>query len=317
MRESARTVAVRILQRQFSSRGTAVVPSRFGAFASLSRRERSLTLELVRGVARQLGLLDYYLGCLSRLPLARIDPVVRWILRLGLYQLEFLEIPARAAVHQSVELCRFFRHSSAGAFVNGVLRSFQKAKPELPRGDGLDALSIRWSHPKWLVRRYLQRFGLSAARDWLELNNQLPRPLLWINQRRIDQKDFLNRLEGEGIDYELDPRGPGCVRVATSFAVHELYRSGYCFFLDASSLEVALQAAQYCRGRAADLCAAPGNKSFVWASQTHPCANLVCADISYRRLREMRRRAQLFRFSELLLGGSRSDTTGPVFRTGF
>ena len=317
MRESARTVAVRILQRQFSATGTPVVPSRFTPFRKLSRRDRSLTLELVQGVARQLGLLDYYLGCLSRRPLVRIDPVVRWILRLGLYQLEFLQIPARAAVHQSVELCRFFRHSSAGAFTNGLLRSFQKARPKLPCGDSLEALSVRWSHPKWLVRRYLQRFGLSATRDWLERNNQLPQPILWINQRRVDLKVFLSLLESEGIDYESDPRSPSCIRVATSFAVHELYRSGYCFFLDPSSLEVALQAAQYSRGRAAELCAAPGNKSFVWANLTDPAVTLVCADISYRRLREMQGRAQLFQLSELALVGAdltqRAPFSGPVF----
>src|SRR5271169_5181464 len=132
--------------------------------------DAALATELAMGVLRWRGLLDFLIERLTKKPAARLDLAVALALRIGLYQLRFLQrIPASAAVNESVELVKRARKTSAATLVNAVLRRAANearvpAEKFVPRATPLvERLSILHSHPTWLVERWLARLGEAQA----------------------------------------------------------------------------------------------------------------------------------------------------------
>ncbi|MFB3068956.1 MAG: transcription antitermination factor NusB, partial [Acidobacteriota bacterium] len=237
-------------------------------FLNLDSRDRRLVVELVYGVLRNLRLLDHYLGKLSRTPLKKLDESVLWVLRLALYEIEFLRIPDHAAVHEAVGLCRKIGKTSAAGFVNAVLRSFLRESPTLPEGRSARALAVRFSHPEWLVKRYLTRYGVDQTEQLLRRNNEPPIPTLWVNIFKTDLQSLCRQLEEEQISYQVYPQLPNCITVRSAgFTQNRAYQEGLCFFMDVASQEVAYLTEVKNHQMLADLCCAPGGKAFLLVSQ--------------------------------------------------
>lgn len=317
MKRTARSVALRVLLG--SERGRRVsLETHFESsdFGSLRDRDRRLATELVYGVLRNRSLLDYQLDALLERPRTSLDPEVLQILRAGLFQLNYLRIPERAAVHESVRLCRELRKASAGPLVNAVLRRFLRDRPASPDADDTRSLSIRYSHPEWLVDRYLSRYGLHGTRTILERNNCPPPRHLWVNPFRTTREKFCRRLDREGVPFQRHPRLPHGVRVNSgSFVRHPLYRRGHCFLMSPASQEVA-QLGDLSRCRVlGDFCAAPGGKSFILQARKRSDARLISCDRSLPRLRQMRARAGLYRIPQLR--AVQGDLVHPPFRIPF
>lgn len=279
------------LDRLFESSGIRV----------LSGRDQRFCRELVYGVFRNLSLLDYLISKCSRRRLDKIDRIVLWILRVSIYQVEFLRVPDYASVHEAGILCRQFRKSSAHAFVNGILRSYLRKTPALPGDSSPNSLAIRYSHPEWLVKRYVTRYGLAQTEAILRLNNETPEPILWVNPFKTSLDRFQRQLAQEGIGCELLSDLPNAVRLdATGFTEHELYRQGHCFFMDAASQRIA-RLVDLSKGRLiGDLCAAPGGKSFLMAERLRRKGRIFCSDVSFERLSQARTRAEQYAIPGLL-----------------
>ena len=310
---SARSESVRILGRRFDSNVPLDLQFLSRPFLDLPPRDQSLCRQLVDGVLRNLSLIDEGLRVVTARPLKRIDSVVLWLLRLTVYQIRFLRVPDYAAVNEAVRLCRELHRSHARSFVNGVLRSYLRVLPEPPEGDSADALAVRFSHPRWLVSRMLNRHGAERCREVLLVNNSFAPSVVWVNPGKTTLDLFCRQLEAEEIVYEVLDFPPNCVRLqARGFVRHPLYRSGHCFFMDSSSQRVAWLADVVGRTAVADLCAAPGGKSFLTASRLGADASLVCCDVSLRRIREMRTRAEFLGISNLLLVQSDSAVAVPL-----
>ncbi len=315
MRGDARQLAVQFLDEVFSRPRHADSLSRDRRFLALEARERRLCMELVNGVLRNLPLLDFHIRSLSSRPFQKLDRMVLWVLRVALYQLVFLRIPARATVHESVRLCPVFRKSSAKGFVNALLRAFLRRPPDLPQGDDAAALGIRHGHPEWLVKRYLARYGLTGAIRLMERNNRTPRPPLWVNPFRAELEDFQGKLSAAGIPFQAHPRLPNCLRVPSAFARHPLYGRGHCFFMDEGSQGIALRADLGQARMVGDFCAAPGGKAFLLAASLPLGATLFCCDAHWRRLLEFSSRARRFRVPVQVTAADLSQGTPfrPVF----
>ena len=317
MKRAARSVALGVLLE--SERGRRVsLETHFesSGFGSLPDRDRRLATELVYGVLRNRSLLDWQMDALLDRPRSGLDPEVLQILRVGLFQLNFLRIPARAAVHESVGLCRELRKASAGPLVNAVLRRFLRNRPPAPHAGDARSLSIRYSHPQWLVRRYLSRYGSESTRTILQRNNRPPLLHLWVNPFRTTREKFCRRLDREGVPLQLHPELPYCVRVnSRSFVRHPLYRQGHCFLMSPASQEVAqLGDLSRCR-MLGDFCAAPGGKSFILHARKRSDARVFCCDLSFPRLRQMRARADLYSVPQLRT--VQADMAHPPFRIPF
>ena len=317
MKPTARSVALRVLLGSGGGRRVSL-ETHFESsdFGVLPDRDRRLATELVYGVLRNRSLLDHQLDGLLERSRAGLDPEVLQVLRVGLFQLNHLRIPERAAVHESVRLCREFRKASAAPLVNAVLRRFLRDRPAAPNSGDTRSLSIRYSHPEWLVRRYLSRYGSEGARTILERNNRPPALHLWVNPFRTTRTSFCRRLDREGVPFQPHPRLPHCVRVKSrSFVRHPLYRRGHCFLMSPASQEVAqLGDLRGCR-TLGDFCAAPGGKSFILQARKRSRARLISCDLSWSRLRQMKARAGLYRIPQL--GAVQADLVHPPFRSHF
>src|SRR5213594_1812282 len=130
-------------------------------------RDRALLHELVKGSLRWRGRLDAALDARVHVGLANTQPWIRNILRLGAYQILFLDrVPAHAAVDESVKLAHKYSHPGAAGLVNSVLRRLAEDKDAVapPEGDDPASLAVWGSHPEWLVERWRERFGVAETR---------------------------------------------------------------------------------------------------------------------------------------------------------
>ena len=171
----------------------------------LPKNERAFLLELVQGVKRWELRLDYLLSRLSRLAWPKVHPLVRHILRLGAYQILFLDkIPAHAAVDEAARLARRRRLPvSHVGFINAILRRLAAGEvPSLPEitDDPVAALAVETAHPVWLTARWLSRYGLEEARARLAANNQVPPLTVRVNTLKIDLPGLIERLSQEGVE---------------------------------------------------------------------------------------------------------------------
>jgi 16S rRNA (cytosine967-C5)-methyltransferase len=268
--------------------------------SKIKSEDAALATELTMGVLRQKRLLDFLLDTYSRKRGGALDVEVAIALRLGLYQLRFLDrIPARAAVNESVELVKSARKRSASTLVNAVLRraaeNSQTPVASLIHGDLPQAehLEILYSHPAWLIERWLKEFGEWRAIVLLEANNRAPETagaFAFPEEREADVKI----LEREGIRI-----APGrWLRDAFHAAggnipSSSVFRSGHMSVQDEASQIVPRLLNVEAGDSVLDVCAAPGGKTVTLARAAGPGAFVVATDIHEHRLRQMR--AQLER----------------------
>ncbi|NLA11764.1 MAG: 16S rRNA (cytosine(967)-C(5))-methyltransferase RsmB [Firmicutes bacterium] len=283
--------------------------------------ERALARELATGTIRRLNTLDWSVGLFLKHPLAKLTPWIRNLLRMGAYQLLYLErIPPHAAVDEAVRLARRYGHRGVAGLVNAVLRRLAKTPGKLPRplpqGEPLEHLALSTSHPRWLVERWSRRFGPAEALLLGEANN-LPPPLaLRPNGLRCPSPAFLiERLLAEGVPAELSPRLPGAVLAKPGGPLSELasYREGLFTVQGESSLLVAPLLQPQPGEHIVDLCSAPGGKSTHLAELMGDRGRVTAVDRHPHRLALVERAAKrlgLTAVKTIAADGTRFDGSG-------
>lgn len=258
----------------------------------LDPRERALAHELAYGVLRLRGRLDHRLEPHSKRPLNRLDPDILDILRLGAYQLtELGGVPEYAAVSESVELAKRARRSAAG-FVNGVLQSLRRAPdastfPTLAE-DPVAHLVTWGSHPRWLVERWIARFGAEVAARLTAAANE--RPDLYVRVLGADRAGARRLLEAAGATVASVPFLDRALRVVEGSAAAVLAAAPVIVQDPAAGLVVSYIGPV--PGRVLDLAAAPGGKALALAADTpDPVRIVVAADLSQSRMRRLRENA--------------------------
>jgi len=164
------------------------------------RRDRALLQTLVYGVTRWRARLDWIIDRFSKKPVHRLDPVVVNILRLGLYQILYLDkIPPSAAVNTSVQMAKSSTSPWTAGFVNAVLRNTIRRYNSLafpnPETDPVTGLSINQSFPEWLIHRWLKRFGHGSTQQLCESVNSIPPLTIRTNTLRSTREDLIQSLE--------------------------------------------------------------------------------------------------------------------------
>ncbi len=261
----------------------------------LLRPERALLLELVQGVKRWELKLDYYLSQLSAIPLPKLHPLVLLILRLAAYQILMLDrVPARAAVHQAGLEAKARRLPAAyGGFINAVLRRLAAGDlPPLPerQTDLVAALSVEHSHPRWLVRRWLERWGPEQTEVRLAANNRLPPLTIRINTLKTDPATLKARLSREGVESQPCRCSPVGLRL-TGLRVPPLelpsYQEGLWLFQDEAA-QLASMLLPPARGRLLELGAGRGGKTTHLAELSGQAGLILAMELHQGRLRELR-----------------------------
>lgn len=264
----------------------------------LDGRDAALATRLSYGVIQNKMLLDYYISCYCTQKAEKLESVIRNILRIGGYQILFMDkVPHSAAVNEAVEMTKRSNRPKAAGMVNAVLRKFVANwmnMPELPSGTTADYLSVRYSHPKWLVTRLLDLLGPEETEGYLRMNNEIVPTTIQTNPLKTTPEELEKELRGSGAAVEKHPWLPGCFEVSGTGDLESLpaFTEGRFMVQDAAARLVAVVAAPDREARVLDVCAAPGGKSFALAMDMEDKGQIVACDIHSHKLQLVEKSAQ-------------------------
>lgn len=287
---NARQLAVRILTRI----------EKEGAYANLllqaylaeldDRRERNLTTALVNGVLKNKVLLDYALRKHLTKPMSALPVEVRQVLRTGALQILYMDkIPVPVAINEAVNTVKYFRKSYA-ALVNKVLRqtaetgwnfSWPDKKRETQR-----YLAVKYSHPEWLIKRWLKRYGAQETEELLKANNIPSDTCIRVNTLKITPVELIRKLEEKGIETIKSSKLPDALFIKDYGALEalDLFQEGYFTVQDESSQLAAYLLAPQAGQRVLDVCSAPGGKTTYLAQLMRNCGEIIATDIYPQKL---------------------------------
>ncbi|MBF0263249.1 MAG: 16S rRNA (cytosine(967)-C(5))-methyltransferase RsmB [Magnetococcales bacterium] len=256
----------------------------------LPPRDRHFALEIAAGTLRHLSLLDAILNrCLTR-PLASNKHLTRAVLRTALYQIHFLRVPPHAAIDEAVTLIKSSPDRALAGFANAVLRAATKVDPTATLDaltDPVTRLAVEFSHPLWLVTRWLKTVGESTTRARLAANQHPGPRMLRVNTLATDREAMLAALGEQGRPH---PHAPDGVIVDEAPAIEALpgYGQGWFLVQDGAAQWPARLLDPGPDEAILDLCAAPGGKTAHLAALTQNRARICAVDNHAGRLRILR-----------------------------
>ena len=263
----------------------------------LNSRDAALAANLCYGVVQNQLLLDFWIDRFSNTPAAKLEREVRISLRLGLYQLHFLDrVPDSAAVNESVNLTRrYVRSRGAAGLVNAVLRAFQRSAPEqrTPQlADRMETLSVQYSHPIELTRLLAENLG-GDVEALLAADNRPAELTVQVNTLKATTAELTAQLEAAGVGVTPHPWLDDCLYLKGSGDLERLdaFRDGL-FYVQDSAARLAVLAAAPERGqRVLDVCAAPGGKSFAAAIAMGGEGEIISCDLQSKKLTRIEKSA--------------------------
>jgi 16S rRNA (cytosine967-C5)-methyltransferase len=257
--------------------------------SSLGIRDHALVTRLVYGTLAWQGFLDHIIAACSRRPPQALDAPIRIVLRLALFQTCLLSrIPDFAAVNTAVQLAKRFHGGAATGLVNAVLRRATAEWQRVPlpslQDDPVGHLGIRWSHPAWLVERWLAQYGFDETEALLRANNEPAPTVLRVNRLKIEPGQLLVRLQAGGCTAQPASYVPTGIRIEHAGAPERWpgYREGLFSVQGEASQLVGLLTAPQPGARVLDACAAPGGKTTHLAELMENRGEIVALDRSAR-----------------------------------
>ena len=272
--------------------------------APLSPQDRALLTQLVYGTLTWRGRLDWRLNRVLQRPLAGMNGYLRNLLRLTLYQLLFLDrVPDYAAVNEGVELAKRRGGAKAAGLVNAVARRLLREKDrvvELPEGDTA-RLAVQWSHPEWLVKKWLGYFGTEETEALLRANNEEAPLVLRTNRLRGDREGLLQKLSAAGIEAVPSPWSPQGIVLETGSPIAMLpgFAEGLFQVQGEASQLIAFLLDPKPGERILDACAAPGGKTTHLAELMADRGEIVAADTSARGLEKVKENVRRLGFTSV------------------
>ena len=297
---NAREIALRIINEiQENAAYANVALSRMLTKYELSDQDRRFITELVYGTTKLDGTLAWMVSRYTSRPLKKIAPVLQNILKLGFYQLFFMDkIPASAACNQSVELAKKYGHSGTVKFVNAVLRSAtrnpEKADFANIANDRALYLSLKYYHPLWLIKRWLKQFGEVATIELCDFNNRNVNLSLRTNTLKISRNELMRVLTNEGAVCSESPWTPEGIVCSSHQGMQSLVslKDGLCQVQDESSMLVAHILGAKPGEFIIDTCSAPGGKTTHIAALMQNSGKILATDIYEHKLARIQENAQ-------------------------
>lgn len=259
----------------------------------LAAPDAALCSRIVYGVLQNQLLLDFYLEAYCTQKPDHLQPPLLEILRIGAYQILFLDkIPDSAAVNESVKLAKLSGRGQASGLVNAVLRKVSQNKtqlPSIPETDPVQRLSIRYSHPRWLVKKLLPLLGPEETEAFLRSDNEVTPMTVQVNPLKTTAAGLTERLSGEGVRVTPHPWVPGCLELSGTgnLAVLPSFQEGCFLVQDGAARLVSLIADIRPGQRVLDVCAAPGGKSFSAAFAMEDQGEILACDLHGNKLKRI------------------------------
>lgn len=252
---------------------------------SLDFRDRALVTAIFYGVLERRITLDYVIGHFSSIPLRKISPMVLEILRIGVYQILYLQkIPPSAAVSESVNLAKASGAKYASGFVNAVLRSLLRSGGRVPPLEqdvgSLERLSVEYSVPVWLISLWERSYGEKTMRALLKSVMEKADLFARVNNTRISEEKLIEGLQEEGVAAERIAWPDHAIRLTgvSEIAESGCYRRGLFHIQDLSSQILCAAIDPQPGETMIDVCAAPGGKTFTMAERMENRGKILAFD---------------------------------------
>lgn len=264
--------------------------------AELNPKDRAFASRLFYGVIERRITLDYVLQNASSLPLRKLHPLVLETLRVAVYQLLYLDkIPPSAAVNEAVSAVRRLKQDRASGFVNGVLRGILRRQDTLfdTLPDGDEGLSVRTSCPVHWITFWRSAYGEDCMNALLAAWNDAPPSYVRVNTLHTTDEKFEKILQSIGISYQIAGDVPHCFELKCGDLVNKLESADKnCYYYqDKASQYACMALGAQPHERIADVCAAPGGKSFTVAQSMQNTGELLSCDIYANKCDTIARRA--------------------------
>jgi len=245
--------------------------------------------ELVYGVLENKMKLDYFIDQLVKTGAKSLRPAERTILRMGMYQLGYMNsVPEYAAVNESVVLAKRYCRGKHG-FINGVLREYlnKKIQLRLPdrAEDEIKYLSVKYSYEPWIIEMWLEHYSMEFVEELLEAGNETAPLTIRLNWLKVMKKDLIESLEKKGYEVEEGKLCQNALNVKGSMLLEtEYYKLGMFTPQDESSMLVAEKLDPKHGDVVMDVCAAPGGKTTAIAERMNNTGRIIASDVYRRKL---------------------------------
>lgn len=267
MNINSREIALRILQDINEKEGYSNISIKNHLNENVSIQDEGFIRELVYGVIENKLYIDYIISKASKIKLNKIHSVIKDIIRIGLYQIIFLDkIPNSAAVNESVNLAKKYGHKGTIGFVNGLLRAVSRdieGFMKVEEKDKQKALSIRYSHPEYLVNRFIKDFGYDFTVELLKSNNSKPSLNIRVNTLKIEKNKLMEYLSEKGFELSEGDYAKDAIIVHNPYRITSTseFKNGLFTIQDESSMLVGQVLNPKEGSVVLDVCSAPGGKA--------------------------------------------------------
>ncbi len=265
--------------------------------SEFSVQDRSLITELIYGVVSNKTALDYIIMQFSKIKLKKMTPWVVSILRMGIYQIYYMDkIPPSAACNEAVILAKKYSHGAGAGFVNGVLRSAVRELPNFsfPKSDDVVSdLSLRYSYPEWITKRLVDEYGAERCEELFEENKLSHGVSIRVNTLKNDAEELLAVLKNEGFDASgvEDVKNAIILKGKVDIEKSKAYNDGLYSLQNISSQKTIDILAPMPGETIVDMCAAPGGKSCAIAERMQNKGKVLSFDIFEHKIELIKKSA--------------------------
>ncbi|WP_419726790.1 16S rRNA (cytosine(967)-C(5))-methyltransferase RsmB [Terrisporobacter petrolearius] len=256
----------------------------------LSNQDRGLATEIIYGVIENKYYIDYMIDKLSKVKTNKMEIYVKTLLRMGIYQIMFLNsISDYAAVNETVNLAKK-KNSKVSGFINGILRNVIRQKEtigEIKIKDDIDYLAVKYSYEKWMIRNWMIHFGKDFTKELLEANGQRPSIYLRTNTLKITRDELIEKLEQQNVKASKVNVVDEAIKVENLKDIENniLYKEGLFTIQDISSMLVGKVINPKEKSLVLDVCSAPGGKTTHIATLMKNTGQVVSRDIYEHKLK--------------------------------
>lgn len=291
MEKNSREIALNILKEINEQGAYSNISIARNTREEINSLDESFIREIVYGVTENKLFIDWVIMNFSKLKLKKIAPIIRDILRLGVYQMFFMDrIPDSAAVNESVKLAKKYGHKGSVGFVNAILRNISKNKNDikLPEKDInlVEYLTVKYSHPQWMVEKWIEDFGLDFTENLCIANNEKPKLNIRVNTLKISKHDLICKLKSKGFIISEGKYAYDCIIIDNPIRITDTdeFKSGLFQIQDESSMLVAQIMNPKPEDFIIDVCSAPGGKTTHMAQKMNNKGKIIARDIHEHKL---------------------------------
>lgn len=267
------------------------------SLAKTSPLDQGLVTELIYGVTKNRFALDHIIMQFSRIKLKKMTPWIKNILRMGIYQMYFMDkIPHSAACNECVKLSKKYAHTASSGFVNGVLRSVSRNINTISfpsKENPYEYLSVKYSYPLWLTKKLVEQYGFDKSEDFMKESNKSHPVNLRVNNLLTTRDELISILSDEGISACSSSLNPNCLTVEGKINIDQSpsYKKGLYSLQNISSFNAVCELAPISGDFVMDICAAPGGKSCATAELMKNIGTVLSFDIYEHKIELIKKSA--------------------------